>query len=105
VNLGLREHPEAAAELDAAVEWYEAREPGLGIGLIEQIEAAQRRVLDVPNAWPRFPGWDRLPLVRTAKVEVYPYRIVYVVRSQGIVVLAYAHTSRQPGYWRHRHDS
>ena len=104
MSLVLWEHPEATAEYVAATGWYETRGQGLGVGLIDQVEAAQKRILEWPDAWPAFPGWERVPLVRTAKVAVYPYRISYVVRGTQVAILAYAHTSREPGYWHHRYD-
>jgi len=98
----LREHPEAAVELVAAIEWYEDQDAGLGARLADQIAAAWRRVAEWPHAWPPFPGWDSDPLVRTTRVDVYPYRVVYFVRGEEIVILAYAHARRRPGYWKHR---
>lgn len=32
----------------------------------------------------------------------FPYFVVYRERSEDIHVIAVAHTSRKPGYWRHR---
>lgn len=40
--------------------------------------------------------------VRSARVGVFPYRIVYYVTDTSIVILAYAHQRRQPDYWQHR---
>jgi mRNA-degrading endonuclease RelE of RelBE toxin-antitoxin system len=38
----------------------------------------------------------RCPLLR------FPYRIIYEVRENELVVLAVAHDRRRPGYWRRR---
>lgn len=35
MTLPQREHPEAVAEFDAAVHWYEEQEPGIGLALID----------------------------------------------------------------------
>lgn len=32
----------------------------------------------------------------------FPYHIVYFVQDDEPVVIAYAHQSRRPGYWRDR---
>jgi hypothetical protein len=40
----------------------------------------------------------------TARVEVFPFRVVYLVRGNDLVILAYAHARRRPGYWQHRND-
>ena len=80
-TLRLREHPEALAELRAAARWYEGERPGLGVRFLDAVEAGLSGVL----AWPRTGrplsehGDD--PLVRRAKVAVFPYGIVYYVRA------------------------
>ena len=33
-------HPEAEAELNAAIDWYEERQPGLGLDLAAEVQAA-----------------------------------------------------------------
>jgi toxin ParE1/3/4 len=42
------------------------------------------------------------PDIRSAKVERFPYRIVYVVIGYDIDVIAVAHAKRRPAYWRRR---
>lgn len=44
-------------------------------------------------------GWNREPIVRREGVSGFPYGVVYVVRAEEIVILAYAHDRRRPGYW------
>ncbi len=73
------EHPDAGAELFHAIELY-------------------------PDGWPLFPGWDRQPVVRTKGMRRSPYRVVYFLRDGEPVILAYAHESQHPGYWKHRYD-
>jgi hypothetical protein len=102
VTLTRQVHPEARAELLDAIRYYEGKKPGLG----EQFEfEADRTVEDIlwnPEAWPKFSGWNRLPLVRSHQVPVFPYRVVYLVRDDQLVIVAYAHQSRRPGYWQDR---
>lgn len=50
MSLPQREHPQAVAEFDAAVEWYEEREPGLGVSLIDSATAARQSIGDWPDA-------------------------------------------------------
>ncbi len=35
-------------------------------------------------------------------LDGFPYRIVYFTRGDEIVVVAYAHERRRPGYWKKR---
>ncbi|MDO5628558.1 MAG: hypothetical protein Q4G43_09580 [Mobilicoccus sp.] len=52
-----QEHPDAVAEFDAAVRWYEQRQPGVGLNLIDQAERARYEIDEWPHA---------APIVRTA---------------------------------------
>jgi hypothetical protein len=38
-------------ELNEAIEWYETREPGLGLDFATQVHAAVQRALAFPFAW------------------------------------------------------
>jgi hypothetical protein len=42
----------------------------------------------------------RLPEIRRAFVNRFPYSIAYVLRDDELVILAVAHHSRGPRYWR-----
>jgi len=96
------DHPDARAEYLGAVRYYDDRADGLGGALIDCFEAAVDDVLDMPAMWPIVPGWHGEPVVRSRKVHSFPYRVVYYQRGREIVILAYAHQNRRPGYWRDR---
>ncbi|RHW26374.1 type II toxin-antitoxin system RelE/ParE family toxin [Nocardioides immobilis] len=102
MSLPQREHPEAAAEFDAALRWYEDREKGLGLALLDRAEASRADISAWPEAAPAFPGWTGDETVRCVLVKGYPYRIAYLLRETEIVILAYAHQNRRPGYWADR---
>lgn len=95
-------HPEADAEFDADVFWYEDREPGLGRRFRVQVGAAVDAALDDPEAWAVWPGWVAQPVVRSKGVEGFPYRVVYYVEGDVLTIVAVAHSKRRPGYWRER---
>ena len=98
----LRVEAAAEAELRAAVVWFVRSRPGLG----EQFFAEVGRVLELIRRQPGVGapinrvhaacGVRRVPLRR------FPYFVVYRERNGEIQVVAFAHTSRKPGYWRHR---
>ena len=97
----LRIHRLAEAELTDAATWYETRQSGLGIALLDlidkNIEAIRSGVLPtspVPGVGVK--GARRILLRR------YPYSIVLFEREFEIVVIAFAHNSQRPGYWRSR---
>jgi hypothetical protein len=45
-----RIHSNAAsdADIEAAIEWYESEQPGLGLEFLEELRAAYLRILDGP---------------------------------------------------------
>jgi hypothetical protein len=56
-------HPEAEAELTGAIEWYETREPGLGLDFATEVHAAIERALAFPLAWQVMEGDIRRALI------------------------------------------
>lgn len=95
-------HPEAQAEFVADVEWFEGREIGLGERCDGAVRSAIKDAVLSPEAWPKWQGWDREPAVRSRAVDKFPYRVVYFVADELVIVLAVAHEKRRPGYWRDR---
>lgn len=102
MTLGFSFHPDARAELFADVEWYDEREPGLGERFGVAVRAAIDAAAKSPQSWAIWPGWDREPLVRSKSAGGFPYRVVYFVHDDRVMVVAVAHTRRRPGYWRER---
>ena len=98
------EHPEAAAEFDAAVRWYEEQDRGVGLELIDRAQRARDDISDWPNAAPPFNTTADGTVIRSKPIFGYPYRIVYSVEPDGILIVAYAHERREPGYWIRRLD-
>lgn len=96
------DHPEARAEYLDAVAYYDKLRVGLGDELIDRLEEAIRDILGDPASWPQVPEWNEEPVLHSRRVKTFPYRIVYYVRGEQVRIVAYAHTSREPGYWRHR---
>lgn len=102
MSLAFDFHPEAEAEFDADVFWYEDREPGLGRRFRNQVGAAVAAAVEDPEAWALWPGWDQEPVIRSKGVSDFPYRVVYFVRGDLLTIVAVAHAKRRPGYWRDR---
>ncbi len=102
MTLEWSEHPAARQELLDAVVWYDDQEHGLGYRLADELAVAVRLIRDWPDAAPLYRGRSRIPPIRAKGIDVFPYRIVYVVRDDEVIVIAYAHERRRPGYWRKR---
>jgi hypothetical protein len=93
--------PEAQAELEDAVDWYEHRREGLGEELYELIVATLEKKKDA--ALPGSRVDDRLPAhLRRVLLPRFPYALVLDVREHMRLVVAVAHFKRRPGYWKKR---
>lgn len=89
--------PEAAAELSEAVDWYEARQPGLGQDLVVEIHQCLEDILRFPESYPIMHRTARMAVVKR-----FPYLVIYQVEPDRIQVLAIFHAKRDPRSWQTR---
>ncbi|MBI1348887.1 type II toxin-antitoxin system RelE/ParE family toxin [bacterium] len=97
--LPIRFHPDAQAELTAAVEWYLEQEPRLAYRFSSLVEETLDHVIADPNSHA-----DLIGTSRYRRVPVFPYLVVFEVIDDVLWILAIAHTSRRPGYWQDRRE-
>jgi plasmid stabilization system protein ParE len=91
-------HRLADKEYDGAFKYYAERSPGAALRFKEAVDAAVRRIELGPDLLPRYSG----PF-RWVRVQRFSYILVFRRRgTEEIVIVAVAHTSRRPGYWRRR---
>ena len=89
--------PEATAEAECITGDYEARVPGLGVRLREELESVCAAIVQHPLLWrERRSGYRRLNL------PGFPHYLTFVLRQEQILVTPVAHASRHPDYWRSR---
>jgi plasmid stabilization system protein ParE len=95
VNVVLR--PEADAEINEIIRYYDAQQPGLGD---EFFLALDDELVAIGNN-PRRCGWldDRY---RKCRLRGFPYSIIYDTATWPPVVVAVVHQSRHPDVWRRR---
>jgi plasmid stabilization system protein ParE len=85
------------AEAIEATRYYKAIDPKLSERLIKEFEASIERIQRFPN------GWKPIDAnLRQCVVRGFPYVVIYTVRGEEIIVVAFANTHRRPGYWRNR---
>lgn len=89
--------PEAEAELEAAVDWHLSHSRDIAERFADEYE----RVIEAIHRFPEIGrpidgGLRRLNIGRT------DYTIIYRLRDDVATILAVAHASRRPGYWRER---
>jgi toxin ParE1/3/4 len=91
-----RIHDEATLELRRAAAWYDERREGLGDEFVLAVNAAIAKIVDAPARWPRFAGASRYVLKR------FPYNLIFRFDDEQIEIVAIAHHSRRPTYWKRR---
>lgn len=87
----------AQKELDDAALYYEMEQSGLGQRFRGTVRKTIDRINKYPTSWPIERGE-----VRKCFVHKFPYKILYSVQKQSIVILAIAHQHRKPEYWIER---
>ena len=95
--MSYRFHPEAEAEMNLSIDYYESIEPGLGYDFALEVYETIQRVMDFPKAWTLLDG-D----VRRSLIKRFPYGVLYSEETDGILILAVMNLHRAPGYWKHR---
>jgi plasmid stabilization system protein ParE len=89
--------PEAVDDVAKAVEWYEAREPGLGARFRREMESVCSAILQHPLLWR-----ERRGGYRRVNLPGFPYYLAYFLREERILIAAVGHGSRHPDWWKKR---
>jgi plasmid stabilization system protein ParE len=90
-------HPDTDAEVTEAAQFYEARSPGLGWALIEEVQRSLAQIVATPDAYQQTGR-----RVRRKPLWRFPYNLIYAIYPDRIRIVAFAHQKRRPFYWRKR---
>jgi plasmid stabilization system protein ParE len=89
---------EASEDLLCAVTYYKSCEEELATDFYRELLHVETDVIKMPELWRRIDTNYRRKLFKR-----YPYSLVYrLVDEEIILVVAVAHTSRHPDYWKAR---
>jgi hypothetical protein len=101
LNKPVRLLPEVRDELDEAALWYDERQHGLGMALVRAFEEVRNEIGADPG---RFPRASDSSVARQALLSRsrFPYRVVFVETAEDVVIVAFAHFSQRPDYWKKR---
>ena len=89
----------AADEAQSAADHYRNIRPELEQAFRAELNEAFDLLGTTPQAWPTVTARHRFILLRR-----FSYKILYRIAQHHVVVVAVAHTSRRPQYWRGRPD-
>ena len=90
-------HPEAEAERLAAAAYIENSRDGYGMLFLDVYEKLRDTIRENPALFPK-----KRNGVQFCYMGMFRYNIIYLNREDDVVILAVAHTSRKPGYWKMR---
>jgi len=90
----------ARQELEDAVRFYELEYSGLGRKFKEEVRKAALRIAAYPEGWSIERG-----NVRKCLLHKFPYKLLYAVDENQILIIAVAHQHRKPDYWFDKHET
>lgn len=98
----IRLHEAAVEEAIEAAAWYEQERPGLGTEFGQAINFALDLLEDKIVPLSSMPGKASRHNIKRLILRRFPYNIVVRESPGEVLVIAIAHQSRKPGYWRKR---
>ena len=93
----IENQPIVDSDVEAAFEWYEGEEPGLGYEFLDEVRATYLRIKDGPLKYQVLRS-D----VRRALTKRFPYAVYFSIEGDAVVVLAVLHAARNPAEWQRR---
>jgi plasmid stabilization system protein ParE len=89
--------PGARRDFDESFDWYRERSDGAAARFSDSVDEALIRIATDPEQCAAIDSRHRECLLAR-----FPFRIVYRIELEQVVVVAIAHASRRPGYWKRR---
>ena len=87
-------HPLAIEELTDSIEYYEAKNPGLGQEFFIEIYNTIQRILQFPKAWSKISQ-----NCRRCITQRFPYGIIYQVKENEILIVSVMQLNQKPKNW------
>lgn len=92
-----RFHPEAEAELNEAVDYYDGCQEGLGLEFAKEVYSTIESICHFPFAWTPLSKNTRRCILRR-----FPYGVIYQAEGNRITIVAVMQLNRKPDYWSKR---
>ncbi len=84
-------------ELIEAAEWYELSSAKIAVELSDEFRKGLMKIKNNPYQ-------SQILRSNYRKVNLYkfPYKIVFTIEGNEIIIVAFAHHKRKPGFWENR---
>ena len=93
-------HPGAQTDYDESFDWYAARSRQAAMLFATAVDESLGRIQRDPSLFHALDSQHRECLLKRC-----PFRIIFRIMGDRVIVIAVAHAKRRPGYWRNRvHD-
>lgn len=90
-------HPEAGKEVETAIDYYHEISPQLSADLRIKFWGAVSEATRHYKLYQPIRGQ-----YRKINLERFPYKIVFRLKDDTLIIMAFAHHKRKPNYWRKR---
>jgi plasmid stabilization system protein ParE len=87
----------ARADFDESFDWYAKRSVTAAMRFAGAVDAALISLAANPSPFASPDG-----VHRECPVKAFPFRVVYRIYENQVLVVAIAHVKRRPGYWQRR---
>lgn len=92
----------AIADIQAAADYYDAREPTLGDEFADVVQLFVQELCRIPQKFARVNRYPKKREIREGMTRRFPYVVVYEVTPLEIVVLSVTHSAKIHRPWRER---
>ena len=87
--------PHVDLDIEAAFNWYENEQPGLGLEFLDELRTTYGRIAEGPLKYK-----DLRDGIRRALLRRFPYAVYFVVEGDLAVILTVLHASEDPAKWQ-----
>ena len=94
---GYRYLAPARAELRSAARYYRERSPRVAASFLVEVQSVIDQLLALPESAPLIRGE-----IRGKSLQRFPYKLIYRLDGETLVILAVAHHRQRPEYWAER---
>ena len=92
-------HPLAVEELNNSIDYYEDKNPDLGLEFCKEIYNTIQRILQFPKAWSKISKNCRRCLTQR-----FPYGIIYQIKENEILIVSIMQLNQKPRSFKKRLD-